>query len=312
MKDDIEIFNVFGDGFDRFAFPGKQYRVTAGRGGEAILIIGSEKTAIIDCGMAYCGGDVVKNIKGKLAEEGRKTLDFAFLTHSHYDHMGALPYIRRAFPEVIVYGSTHCQEILQRPNAKVLMKKLGTAARDLYRPDSKEEIPVDDLAVDIALKDGDMVSLGNETIQAIEAKGHTDCSMAYALEPDGILFTSESTGIVEAGLAINTPILKSFADAMTSLEKCRGYGAKYICLPHFGLIPQDFNEEYWMQFQQGCEDRIQMVRGMKKEGLDADQMLERYRDRYWDPIMEQEQPIEAFLINAKNIIKAALRALDEK
>ena len=96
VKDDIEIFNVFGDGFDRFAFPGKQYRVTAGRGGEAILIIGSEKTAIIDCGMAYCGGDVVKNIKNKLAEEGRNTLDFAFLTHSHYDHMGALPYIGRA------------------------------------------------------------------------------------------------------------------------------------------------------------------------------------------------------------------------
>lgn len=67
-----------------------------------------------------------------------------------------------------------------------------------------------------------------------------------------------------------------------------------------------------MRFQQGCEDRIQMVREMKKEGLDADQMLERYRDRYWNPIMEQEQPIEAFLINAKNIIKAALRALDEK
>lgn len=76
MKDDIEIFNVFGDGFDRFAFPGKQYRVTAGRGGEAILIIGSEKTAIIDCGMAYCGGDVVKNIKDKLAEEGRNTAGF--------------------------------------------------------------------------------------------------------------------------------------------------------------------------------------------------------------------------------------------
>ena len=51
---------------------------------------------------------------------------------------------------------------------------------------------------------------------------------------------------------------------------------------------------------------------MKKEGLDAYQMLELYRDRYWDPIMEQEQHIEAFLINAKNIIKAALRALDEK
>ena len=310
MKNDIEIFNVFGDGFDRFGFPGRQYRVTAGRGGEAILIIGSEKTAVIDCGMAYCGDGVVRNIKDKLAEEGRSTLDFAFLTHSHYDHMGALPYLRKAFPEIIVYGSAHCQAILQRPNAKVLMKELGTAARDLYRPESTEEIPVDDLAVDVALKDGDIVSLGNETIQAIEAKGHTDCSMAYALEPDGILFTSESTGIVEAGLAINTPILKSFADAKASLDKCKAYGARYICLPHFGLIPKDFNEEYWDRFEQGCEDRIQMAREMKAEGLEADQMLERYRDRYWDPIMEQEQPIEAFLINAKNIIKAALRALE--
>ncbi len=310
MKDDIEIFNVFGDDFDRFGFPGRQYRVTAGHGGEAILIIGSEKTAVIDCGMAYCGDGVVKNIKDKLAEKGRSTLNFAFLTHSHYDHMGALPYLRKAFPEVIVYGSAHCQAILQRPNAKVLMKELGTAARDLYRPDSREEIPVDDLAVDVALKDGDIVSLGEETIQAIEAKGHTDCSMAYALEPDGILFTSESTGIVEAGLAINTPILKSFADAMTSLEKCKAYGAKYICLPHFGLIPQDFNGEYWQRFEQECRERIEMVRQMKAERLDADQMLERYRNRYWDPIMEEEQPVEAFLINAKNIIKAALRALE--
>ncbi len=312
MKDDIEIFNVFGDDFDRFGFPGKQYRVTAGRGGEAILIIGSEKTAVIDCGMAYCGGDMVKNIMNKLAEEGRSRLDFAFLTHSHYDHMGALPYLRKAFPNVVVYGSAHCQAILQRPNAKLLMKKLGTAARDLYRPQSREEISVDNLTVDIVLRDGDIISLGNETIQAIEAKGHTDCSMAYAVEPDSILFTSESTGIVEAGLAVNTPILKSFADAEKSLEKCRAYGAKYICLPHFGLIPQDFNEEYWQRFEQGCADRIKMAQEMKEEGLDADQMLERYRDRYWDPIMEQEQPIEAFLINAENIIKAALKALDMK
>ena len=64
-----------------------------------------------------------------------------------------------------------------------------------------------------------------------------------------------------------------------------------------------------MQFQQGCEDRIQMVREMKRRrSLDADQTPERDPEtEYRHPIMEQEQPIEAFLINAKNIIKAALR-----
>ena len=51
-----DVFNVFGDGFDRFSFPADVQRVTAGYGGEALLVYGSEKTALIDCGMAYCGG----------------------------------------------------------------------------------------------------------------------------------------------------------------------------------------------------------------------------------------------------------------
>ena len=35
-----DIFNVFGDDFDRFDFPADVYRVTAGFGGEALLISG--------------------------------------------------------------------------------------------------------------------------------------------------------------------------------------------------------------------------------------------------------------------------------
>ena len=55
--------DVFGKEFDRFAFPGCIHRVTAGNGGEALLIVGSEKTAIIDCGMAYCGSEMIKKLK---------------------------------------------------------------------------------------------------------------------------------------------------------------------------------------------------------------------------------------------------------
>ena len=38
---DDKIFNVFGDDFDRFDFPADIQRVTAGNGGEALLINGS-------------------------------------------------------------------------------------------------------------------------------------------------------------------------------------------------------------------------------------------------------------------------------
>ena len=100
-----DIFNVFGDDFDRFDFPADVYRVTAGFGGEALLIVGSEKTGLLDCGMAYCGEKMVEKLARRLAENGREKLDYIILSHSHYDHMGALPYVRRRFPEAMVCGS---------------------------------------------------------------------------------------------------------------------------------------------------------------------------------------------------------------
>ena len=80
-----DIFNVFGDEFDRFGFPADVYRVTAGFGGEALLIVGSEKTALLDCGMAYCGSRMVEKLARRLAENGREKLDYIILSHSHYD-----------------------------------------------------------------------------------------------------------------------------------------------------------------------------------------------------------------------------------
>ena len=61
IPDQIHLFERFGPDHNRFSFPGPVYRVTGGHGGEALLIAGSDKTALIDCGMAYCGQETVKN-----------------------------------------------------------------------------------------------------------------------------------------------------------------------------------------------------------------------------------------------------------
>lgn len=304
-----DVFNVFGDGFDRFSFPADVQRVTAGYGGEALLVYGSEKTALIDCGMAYCGERMTENLAERLASSGREKLDYIILSHSHYDHMGALPYVRRRFPDAVVCGSRHCSDILERPNARRLIKELGTAARELYDPENTEEIPVDGLSVDMILDDEDEISLGNEKIIALETKGHTDCSMSFALEPCGLLFTSESTGMLETAKYVHTPILKDYHDAMRSLERCRGYGARYICLPHFGMLPEYFNERYWEMFGEACHEKLMFVRDMAERALGEDEMVEEYIKKYWNPALEKVQPVEAYVINARAIIKAMMKAL---
>jgi len=304
---DVEVFNIFGDEHDRFSFPADIHRVTSGSGGETYLIFGSEKTALYDCGMAYCGRYTVENIKRKLSEKGREKLDYVFLSHSHYDHMGALPYIREAFPEATVYASERCQNVLKREGARKVMKKLGTAARELYMPGSGEEILVDNLIVDAVLKNGDEISLGDISVKALETKGHTDCSMSYVLEPCKLMFASESTGMMEGAEYIHTPFLKDYSDAVESRIKCASYGAEYICLPHFGMLPQHFNDKYWQMLEKATDEKYDFIKEMKDMQLSDDEMYDRYVKEYWNPGFEEVQPKDAFLINSGAILKAFLK-----
>lgn len=299
-------FDIFGKEYDRFGFPEGIQRVTAGHGGEAILICGSEKTALLDCGMAYCGAELVKNLKKAL--QGA-TLDYILLSHSHYDHIGALPYVRNAYPGAVTLGADHAQKILSRPGARKLMKELGETARETYAPGSLEEIPVEDLSVDSVIQDGNVISLGDRKFSVLETKGHTDCSLSFLLNPDGILFTSESTGILERLDYVHTPILKSYEDAAESLEKCKRCKARRIVLPHFGLIPEGFNETYWNLYERELEDKMAYLGDLVEKGLTEEAIFTEYAAKYWDAGKAQEQPYEAFMINSRHIVKVLLEYL---
>lgn len=299
-------FDFFGQDHDRFGFPKGIHRVTAGHGGEAILIAGSEKTALLDCGMAYCGPQMVENVKEALSG---KELDYVILSHSHYDHIGALPYVRKAYPEVVTFGAAHAARILPRPGARELMKELGEKAREQYEPDSSVEIITDLLAVDQVIGEGDTISLGDRKFNVMETKGHTDCSLSFVLEPDSILFASESTGILERLDYVHTPILKGYQNAITSLEKCKNCGAKRIVLPHFGLLPEDFNEKYWELYEQELADKRTYLAGLVEKGLSEEEIFQAYTEKYWVAAKSQEQPYEAFALNSKYIVKVLLESL---
>lgn len=315
----IALYEVFGEDFDRFGFPAEleMYRVTAGHGGESFLIAGSGKTALYDCGMAYCGEDTAGNIVHILSELNKRgdrqyDLDYILLSHSHYDHIGALPYILDCFPDAIVCASEKCQSILKRENALKLIRSLGEEARDLYRPGSKQPVRTDGFRVDRVLKDGDSVSLGIETITVYETKGHTDCSLSYFIRPAGLLLASESTGILEGKDYVHTPALKSFPDSIESSFRCEALHPAHICLPHFGMIPRELNEEYFPSYRAECKSKMDFVRGMLQRGRSYEEMLDNYIERYWSPIKESEQPFEAFRINSGHILNALIRAVEEE
>ena len=295
-------------GHDRPDFPSPLVRVTGGPGGEAILILGSEKTALYDCGMACFADNLIENLKTVLNAEG-KTLDYILLSHTHYDHIGALPYVLQVWPEAQVCGLQKAKEVFAHPNARATMERLGNNAKALYGVEGIE-ITAAGMRVDRVLADGDRISLGAETITAYETKGHTDCSASYLLSPEKILFTSESTGMQVTSMLVQTSPLKSYDDCFASAARLKTFDVNDLILPHYGRLPSFRNQTYFDDFIKEAELEQHMLEEAIRQGLSDDELLQLHMRRYWSEKRNKAQPFAAYALNTQIIIRQLRKKLN--
>ena len=82
--------------------------------GDSAFLIDDGKTSILyDSGFAFTGYAVAENIRAAL---GERSLDYIFLTHSHYDHALGSAYAKRVFPNVTVVAAEYAAKIFQKAN----------------------------------------------------------------------------------------------------------------------------------------------------------------------------------------------------
>jgi glyoxylase-like metal-dependent hydrolase (beta-lactamase superfamily II) len=273
--------------------------VTGCFGGECHLLIAETGAFLVDTGYAFCAEDTARNIARAL--EGRP-LDCILLTHSHYDHAGGLPAIKRAWPGAAAVASRYAQEIFARRGAKDVMRSLdGDAAAKRGRAAAHEDLTAG-LVVDTAVKEGDILNIGGVSIRVMETPGHTKCSVSYYFPEDDLLVLSESTGVrTEEGSVIPAFIVSCKA-ALGSIARAEETAPRRILIPHSGAAEGADVTDYLKDAREATQTAMDLVLTAHRRGKSLDEIFAVYMAEFHMGPGREYQPEEAFAINTRAMI----------
>lgn len=198
----------------------------------AFLLVG-KTPALFDAGMTFMGPLYLKGLRTLLGDENR--LRLIFLTHAHFDHVGACPYLKRHIEGLRVGAHVLAAETLKKPNAVALIQSLSKDYEDRYAAQiGQEDVSFDALSVDILLEDGIDFELGGGLgLKVMATPGHTRDSISYFIPKLKALITGEAVGVYDGNMTIHPEYLASYDDYLASLEKLAGLDLDILMMSHF-------------------------------------------------------------------------------
>ena len=201
------------------------------------LLRGHHGTALINGGMSYILPGVLSQMREFGIDPGEIT-KFLIL-HSHFDHVGMVPYFKRNYPAIEVLASEAAVRTFEKPKEIEFINSYnqlsaGEKNESLRGFDLEWRDDIEPLSV----REGDVIELGGVALKIYETPGHSNCSIS-AYEPDaGVLFASDAVGIPFSDKLF--PSMNTNIDQfLNSLEKLRPLRVNVFCADHCGYITGD-------------------------------------------------------------------------
>ena len=170
---------------------------------------GDGNLALVDAGVGINSQAIVDNIVAHGFDPG--DIKYLFLTHAHTDHVGGAAFFK---------DLSGCKVTLSEEEAGMMEEAdevalgLDVAKRSGFYPQDFEVRPC---PVDIRLKDGDEIQVGNLTVKSIIVSGHSRASVCYLLQGKEKRYIFVGDHITWGGLIS----LQNFPNSGSTLEAYR-------------------------------------------------------------------------------------------
>jgi glyoxylase-like metal-dependent hydrolase (beta-lactamase superfamily II) len=273
------------------------------------IVQGGSKNLMIEAGINLVGPSYIKSVKEIFGDINK--LDYIFVTHSHFDHLGSVPYMKRQIPQLEFGGSPVVGDILKKESVIKRMNQMSEHQRPLYEEiTGDEDVHIEPVALDFSLKEGDQFDLGGIICEIYETPGHTRDSISFFLPEEGILFPGEAVGLPDLE-NIEKPyviFLTSYEDYLNSIQKLKNLKPKMICFGHGFVITNDDVDIYLensyentFQFRKALEGYLEEADGDIKEAVKI--ILEKeYPDVKKGPIPQEENAYIANITVQLNLV----------
>ena len=209
---------------------------------------------IISGGVSCITPAVMQQMKTNQIDESRITK--ILILHSHFDHVGIVPYLKRSHPGIDIYASERAWEILSMPKAMNTINAFNRSVTErMGMAESCSEYDLDwrDDITGIAVQEGDEIDLGDMKVQIFETPGHSSCSIT-AYEPEiKALFPSDGGGIPFDKIII-TSGNSNFTKFQNSLERLKDFEVAYYCADHYGYVIGSEARDFILRSIQAAEE----------------------------------------------------------
>jgi len=264
-----------------------------------LYIIKGDQNYLVDCSVLAYANNIYSAINTFLRNE---PIHSVLLTHSHYDHTGAITFLQSIY-NFSIFCSKRTKEILSNPVTIQFIDRLNQDYKkqlnvinsvQFLMPKNLEEC-FHHTIIPIAKK---------QFIQVFETPGHTKCSLSFLLHPQMILFCGDSTGIIEKNRKVKPLFLSSYLQYEKTLKMMMSLPIFIIALPHNRFIcGQNKVSNYLQQSLQETEQARDFILNKLQNGNLIESIAEEILNTEY-PNSTLLGPKEAMLINISAMIKS--------
>ncbi len=211
-------------------------------------IISGEDVLVVGCGMSHATPALERQLSRMRIDPAR--VKYALVTHSHFDHCGAVPYFRQRFPHLQVLGAAAAQEALAKPKVAAYnaqMNDLAAQQAQVYDQCLHLSDCPSALRIDRIVSEGDILDLGRGVVvRFYEVPGHSKCCVATYVPSCRALFpTDTSPQPVTSHQDLSFPSAQyDFAQYVASLRRLNEMDVDILGLDHYGVLLHEQAREF--------------------------------------------------------------------